>query len=38
MKLWLFILIYSNMKANTGLTDSGFEIHLPRDVKIMDVK
>ena len=29
---------YSNMKVNTGLTESDFEIHLPRDVKITDVK
>jgi outer membrane lipoprotein carrier protein len=29
---------YSNMKMNTGLTDSDFEIHLPKDVKITDVK
>ena len=29
---------YSNMKLNTGLTESDFEIHLPKDVKIMDVK
>jgi len=29
---------YSNMKVNTGLTDSDFEIHLPKDVKITDVK
>jgi len=31
-------LLYSNMKVNAGLTDSDFEIHLPRDVKITDVK
>jgi outer membrane lipoprotein-sorting protein len=29
---------YSNMKVNTGLTDSDFEIHLPKDVKITEVK
>ncbi len=29
---------YSNMKVNTGLKDSDFEIHLPKDVKIPDVK
>jgi len=29
---------YSNMKVNTGLKDSDFEIHLPKDVKITDVK
>jgi outer membrane lipoprotein carrier protein len=29
---------YSNMKVNTGLTDSDFEIHLPKDVNITDVK
>lgn len=29
---------YSNMKVNTGLTESDFEIHLPKDVKITDVK
>jgi outer membrane lipoprotein carrier protein len=30
--------LYSNMKVNTGLMDSDFEIHLPKDVKITDVK
>ena len=29
---------YSNMKVNTGLTDSDFEIRLPRDVIVTDVK
>ena len=29
---------YSNMRMNTGLTDSDFEIHLPKDVKITEVK
>jgi len=29
---------YSNMKVNTGLTESDFEVHLPKDVKITDVK
>jgi outer membrane lipoprotein carrier protein len=29
---------YSNMKVNTGLTESDFEIHLPKDMKITDVK
>lgn len=29
---------YSNMRVNTGLTDSDFEIHLPEDVKITDVR
>ena len=29
---------YSNMKVNIGLTDSDFEIHLPKDVKITEVK
>ena len=29
---------YSNMKVNTGLTDSDFEIHLLKDVKITEVK
>ncbi|PIX21838.1 MAG: hypothetical protein COZ69_12600 [Deltaproteobacteria bacterium CG_4_8_14_3_um_filter_45_9] len=29
---------YSNMKVNTGLTDSDFEIYLPKDVKITEVK
>lgn len=32
------LLRYSNMRVNTGLTDSDFEIHLPKDVKITDVK
>jgi outer membrane lipoprotein carrier protein len=29
---------YSNMKVNIGLTDSDFEILLPKDVKITEVK
>ncbi len=29
---------YSNMKVNTGLIDSDFEIHLPKDVKITEVR
>ena len=29
---------YSNMRVNTGLTDSDFEIYLPEDVKITDVR
>ena len=29
---------YSNMRVNTGLTDSDFQIHLPKDVKITEVK
>jgi len=29
---------YSNMRVNTGLTDSDFEIYLPGDVKITDVR
>jgi len=29
---------YSNVRMNTGLTDSDFEIHLPKDVKITEVK
>jgi len=29
---------YSNMRVNTGLTDSDFEIRLPEDVKITDVR
>jgi len=29
---------YSNVKVNTGLTDSDFEIYLPKDVKITEVK
>ncbi len=32
------LLRYSNMRVNTGLIDSDFEIHLPKDVKITDVK
>lgn len=32
------LLRYSNMKVNTGLMDSDFEIHLPKDVKITDVR
>lgn len=29
---------YSNMKVNTGLTDSDFAIHLPKDVKMTEIK
>jgi len=29
---------YSNVRMDTGLTDSDFEIHLPKDVKITEVK
>jgi outer membrane lipoprotein carrier protein len=32
------LLRYSNMKVNTGLADSDFEVHLPKDVKITDVQ
>lgn len=32
------LLRYSNLKVNSGLTDSDFEIHLPKDVKITDIK
>ena len=32
------LLRYSNMRVNTGLTESDFEIHLPKDVKITDIK
>jgi outer membrane lipoprotein carrier protein len=32
------LLRYSNMRINTGLTDLDFEIHLPKGVKITDVK
>jgi outer membrane lipoprotein carrier protein len=32
------LLRYSNMRVNTGLSDSDFEIHLPKDVKITEVK
>lgn len=32
------LLRYSNMRVNTGLIDSDFEIHLPKDVKITDVQ
>lgn len=32
------ILQYSNMKVNTGLSDSDFEIRLPKDVKITEIK
>lgn len=29
---------YSNIKVNTGLTDSDFEIRLPKDVKVKEIK
>jgi outer membrane lipoprotein carrier protein len=29
---------YSNMRVNTGLTDSDFQIYLPKDVKITEIK
>ena len=32
------LLRYSNIRVNTGLIDSDFEIHLPKDVKITDVQ
>jgi outer membrane lipoprotein carrier protein len=32
------ILQYSNMRVNTGLLDSDFEIRLPKDVKITEIK
>jgi outer membrane lipoprotein carrier protein len=32
------LLRYSNIRVNTGLSDSDFKIHLPKDVKITDVK
>jgi len=32
------ILQYSNMRVNTGLLDSDFEIRLPKDVKVTEVK
>jgi outer membrane lipoprotein carrier protein len=32
------LLRYSNIKLNTGLTDSDFEIRLPEDVKVTDGK
>lgn len=32
------LLRYSNLKVNTGLSDSDFEISLPKDVKITEVK
>ncbi len=32
------LLRYSNLKVNTGLSDSNFEISLPKDVKITEVK
>jgi outer membrane lipoprotein-sorting protein len=32
------LLRYSNIQLNTGLTDSDFEVHLPKDTKVTDVK
>lgn len=32
------LLRYSNLKVNSGLSDSDFEIRLPNDVKITDIK
>jgi outer membrane lipoprotein carrier protein len=32
------LLRYSNIRLNTGLTDSDFELRLPADVKVTDVK
>ena len=32
------LLRYSNIQLNTGLTDSDFELHLPKDTKVTDVK
>jgi outer membrane lipoprotein-sorting protein len=32
------LLRYLNIRMNTGLTDSDFQIHLPKDVKITEVK
>ena len=32
------LLRYSNIQLNTGLTDSAFEIYLPKNTKVMDVK
>jgi outer membrane lipoprotein-sorting protein len=29
---------YLNIKMNTGLSDSDFQIHLPKDIKITEVK
>jgi outer membrane lipoprotein-sorting protein len=32
------LLRYSNIRVNTGLTESDFQIRLPKDVKITEVK
>ncbi len=32
------LLQYSNMKVNAGLSDSDFEIRLPKDVKVTEIK
>jgi outer membrane lipoprotein carrier protein len=32
------ILQYSNLRMNTGLSDSDFEIRLPKDVKVTEIK
>jgi len=32
------VLQYSNMRVNTGLSDSDFEIRLPKDVKVTEIK
>lgn len=32
------LLRYSNIRLNTGLTDSDFELRLPGDVKVTDVQ
>ena len=32
------LLRYSNIRVNTGLIDSDFQIRLPKDVKITEVK
>jgi outer membrane lipoprotein carrier protein len=32
------LLQYSNIKTNTGLTDSEFEVQLPKDVKVTDIQ
>jgi outer membrane lipoprotein-sorting protein len=32
------ILQYSNMKMNTGLSNSDFEIRIPKDVKVTEIK
>jgi outer membrane lipoprotein carrier protein len=32
------LLRYSNIQLNTGLTDSAFELRLPKDTKVTDVK